>query len=82
MRLARDPPLRLRAPRRTQVELCKEQVEWTRQEKRTFLRHRVELRLAALYLETLDYAAALPLISECAPRSPALEFDSAPHADA
>ena len=56
------------APRRTQVELCKEQVEWTRQEKRTFLRHRVELRLAALYLETLDYAAALALVSECAPR--------------
>jgi len=43
-------------------------VEWTRQEKRTFLRHRVELRLAALYLETLDYAAALALVSECAPR--------------
>jgi 26S proteasome regulatory subunit N6 len=49
------------------VELCKEQVEWTRAEKRTFLRHRVELRLASLYLETQDYTAAIPLISACAP---------------
>ncbi len=47
-------------------------MEWTRQEKRTFLRHRVELRLAALYLETLDYTAALPLISECVSQSAAL----------
>ena len=71
-RAAPGPPAEARRPRRAQVELCKEQVEWTRQEKRTFLRHRVELRLAALYLETLDYAAALALISECAPppRSP------------
>jgi 26S proteasome regulatory subunit N6 len=44
-------------------------VEWTRQEKRTFLRHRVELRLASLYLETLDYTSALPLISACVPLS-------------
>ncbi len=49
------------------MELCKEQVEWTRAEKRTFLRHRVELRLASLYLETQDYTAAIPLISACAP---------------
>jgi len=42
-------------------------VEWSKTEKRTFLRHRVELRLASLYLETRDYSAALPLISECAP---------------
>ena len=41
---------------------------WTRTEKRTFLRHRVELRLASLYLETSDYTAALPLISECVAR--------------
>lgn len=45
-----------------QLELCKEQLEWARQEKRTFLRHRVECRLAALYLETKEYPAALALI--------------------
>ena len=45
-----------------QVELCKEQVAWARQEKRTFLRHRVELRLSALYLEMRAYQDALKLI--------------------
>jgi 26S proteasome regulatory subunit N6 len=56
-----------RAPFAEQVELCKEQVEWTKAEKRTFLRHRVELRLASLYLDTRDYSSALPLISACVP---------------
>jgi len=36
-----------------QVELCKEQVAWARAEKRTFLRHRVELRLSGLYLDKI-----------------------------
>eukprot|EP00898_Chlorokybus_atmophyticus_P003910 jgi/Chlat1/451/Chrsp103S01066 len=39
------------------------QVEWTRQEKRTFLRQRVEARLASLLLETKEFTAALTLIS-------------------
>lgn len=46
-----------------QLELCKEMVEWTRQEKRTFLRQRVEARLAALLMETKEYQAALTLIN-------------------
>lgn len=46
-----------------QLELCKEMVEWTRQEKRTFLRQRVEARLAALYMDTRDYQTALSLIT-------------------
>ena len=46
-----------------QLEVCKEQVEWAKAEKRTFLRQRIEARLANLYLETRDYAAALALIS-------------------
>jgi len=37
------------------VKLCKEQVEWARGEKRTFLRQRIEARLGTLYLETKDY---------------------------
>ena len=46
-----------------QLEVCKEQVEWARTEKRTFLRQRIEARLANLYLDTRDYTAALTLIS-------------------
>ena len=45
-----------------QVEVCEEQVAWAREEKRTFLRHRVELRLAALFLELRRYPEALKLI--------------------
>lgn len=45
-----------------QVEVCKQQVEWAKTEKRTFLRQRIELRLATLYLETKDYTASLALI--------------------
>ncbi|GFR51733.1 hypothetical protein Agub_g15503, partial [Astrephomene gubernaculifera] len=45
-----------------QVEVCKSQVEWARGEKRTFLRQRIELRLASLYLQVREYPAALALI--------------------
>ena len=45
-----------------QVEVCKEQVEWARSEKRTFLRQRIEARLANLYLGAKDFSAALALI--------------------
>lgn len=45
-----------------QVEVCKQQVEWAKTEKRTFLRQRIELRLATLYLETKDFKASLDLI--------------------
>jgi len=43
--------------------VCKEQVEWARAEKRTFLRQRIEARLATLHLGAKDYPAALALIS-------------------
>ncbi|KAL8157310.1 hypothetical protein AgCh_002129 [Apium graveolens] len=46
-----------------QVSLCKEIVEWTRSEKRTFLRQRIEARLAALLMENKEYAEALSLLS-------------------
>jgi 26S proteasome regulatory subunit N6 len=45
-----------------QVELCKEQVAWAKSEKRTFLRHRVELRLATLHLDMKSFQEALRLI--------------------
>jgi len=46
-----------------QISLCREMVEWTRLEKRTFLRQRVEARLAALLMESKEYSEALTLIS-------------------
>lgn len=46
-----------------QLEVCREQVEWARGEKRTFLRQRIEARLANLYLGGREYSAALALIS-------------------
>ncbi|KAK6125670.1 LOW QUALITY PROTEIN: hypothetical protein DH2020_040596 [Rehmannia glutinosa] len=46
-----------------QISLCKEIVQWTRAEKRTFLRQRIEARLAALLLENKEYSEALNLLS-------------------
>ncbi|CAD6260768.1 unnamed protein product [Miscanthus lutarioriparius] len=46
-----------------QISLCKEMVEWTHAEKRTFLRQRVEARLAALLLENQEYTEALTLLT-------------------
>ena len=39
-------------------------MEWARTEKRTFLRQRIEARLANLLLEMGDYSGALALISK------------------
>ncbi|CDF38083.1 unnamed protein product [Chondrus crispus] len=47
-----------------QVKLCKETIQWCRDEKRTFLRQRVEGRLAALYLSHSRYAEALKMITD------------------
>lgn len=46
-----------------QIALCKEMVQWTRAEKRTFLRQRVEARLAALLMESKEYTDALTLLT-------------------
>lgn len=46
-----------------QIELCRETIEWCRTEKRTFLRQRMEAKLASLYHHTKDYHASLGLIS-------------------
>ncbi|KAL0038687.1 hypothetical protein WJX79_003222 [Trebouxia sp. C0005] len=47
-----------------QLEVCKEQVQWAQTEKRTFLRQRIEVRLATLYLETKDYTSSISLIGK------------------
>ncbi|GAB4847897.1 26S proteasome regulatory subunit rpn6 [Ancistrocladus abbreviatus] len=46
-----------------QISLCKDMVQWTRAEKRTFLRQRVEARLASLLMENKEYSEALALLS-------------------
>ncbi|PSS28764.1 26S proteasome non-ATPase regulatory subunit like [Actinidia chinensis var. chinensis] len=46
-----------------QISLCREMVQWTRAEKRTFLRQRVEARLAALLMDSKEYSEALTLLS-------------------
>ncbi|KAK8317137.1 hypothetical protein V6Z11_A13G087600 [Gossypium hirsutum] len=46
-----------------QISLCKEVVQWTRAEKRTFLRQRVEAKLAGLLIENKEYSEALNLLS-------------------
>lgn len=46
-----------------QISLCREMVEWTRAEKRMFLRQRVEARLAALLMDSKEYAEALSLLT-------------------
>ena len=45
-----------------QIRVCKEQIEWARQEKRNFLRQRIEMRLANLLMEVEDYQPALQLV--------------------
>merc|ERR1719418_538823 len=44
-----------------EVQLCKECIEWAKEEKRTFLRQSLESRLVGLYFETERYHDALAL---------------------
>ncbi|KAJ1978556.1 26S proteasome regulatory subunit rpn6 [Dimargaris xerosporica] len=45
-----------------QIQTCKDSVEWSKSEKRLFLKQSLETRLAALYLENRMYTDALDLI--------------------
>ncbi|XP_037945934.1 26S proteasome non-ATPase regulatory subunit 11 isoform X2 [Teleopsis dalmanni] len=47
-----------------EVQLCKDCIEWAKQEKRTFLRQSLESRLIALYYDTGLYAEALQMGSQ------------------
>ncbi|KAF7271238.1 regulatory particle non-ATPase 6 [Rhynchophorus ferrugineus] len=44
-----------------EVQLCKECIEWAKDEKRTFLRQSLEARLVALYFDTGMFSEALQL---------------------
>ncbi|XP_005092362.1 26S proteasome non-ATPase regulatory subunit 11 [Aplysia californica] len=45
----------------SEVELCKECIQWAKDEKRTFLRQSLEARLIALFFDTKKYQEALQL---------------------
>jgi 26S proteasome regulatory subunit N6 len=47
-----------------QIEMCKDCIEWCKGEKRSFLRQRVETRLAGLYLVVNKYQDALELLGK------------------
>jgi 26S proteasome regulatory subunit N6 len=47
-----------------EVQLCKECIDWAKQEKRTFLRQALEARLIALYFDTGMFTDALQLGSQ------------------
>ena len=47
-----------------QMQLCRDSIAWCKAEKRSFLRQRVEARLAALLLESKMYTDALALLDE------------------
>jgi tetratricopeptide (TPR) repeat protein len=47
-----------------QIELCRDSIEWCRAEKRSFLRQRIESRLAALLLDAGEFNKALELLAE------------------
>lgn len=43
------------------ISLCKESIEWTKEEKRTYLRQALEARLISLYITAQNYSDALAL---------------------
>ena len=45
------------------IKLCEESIEWCKQEKRSFLRQRIEFRLASLFLDAANYAASTKIIN-------------------
>ncbi|KAJ4462202.1 putative 26S proteasome non-ATPase regulatory subunit 11 [Paratrimastix pyriformis] len=49
---------------RARIDMCKEWIGWTVSEERTFLRLRIEVTLASLYLEVKDYVPMRELIEK------------------
>ena len=47
-----------------QMSLCRESIEWCKAEKRSFLRQRIQTRLADLLLKSKQYTEALALLAE------------------
>jgi 26S proteasome regulatory subunit N6 len=47
-----------------QIDMCRECIEWCKEDKRTFLRQRVETKLAALLLAEKKYTEAIELLTK------------------
>merc|ERR1712002_1239661 len=47
-----------------EVEVCRDNIEWSKTERRTFLRQSLEARLVALFYDTAQYTEALSLGSQ------------------
>ena len=45
------------------ADLCHDCIGWAKKEERTFLKHRVETRLCAIYVEMTKYEEALALLA-------------------
>lgn len=64
VRLVLDAVSKVPGSVKVQVDLCKECIEWAKEEKRTFLRQRLETKLASLYIQTKDYNLSLALLAQ------------------
>jgi 26S proteasome regulatory subunit N6 len=53
----------LSAVQSVQVQICQDAIAWCSAEKRTFLKHRLQARLASLYVTLRQYTDALSLIN-------------------
>ena len=47
-----------------QMRLCRDAIEWCTAEKRSYLRQRIQARLASLLLDSKQYTDALALLTE------------------
>jgi 26S proteasome regulatory subunit N6 len=45
-----------------QMKLCEDSIEWCKEENRTFLRQKLELKVAQLYLDTSKFHDAIAII--------------------
>ena len=50
-----------------QADICKNIIDWCRREKRTFLRQRVEAKLASIWVDAKKFGAALVIVDELLP---------------
>jgi len=56
-----DMYLDINGPSEQQIKVCEDCIDWTRTEKRTFLRQSLEARLVGVYYDSANYSEALKL---------------------
>ncbi|KAF7456179.1 PCI domain-containing protein [Cryptosporidium felis] len=64
IRTLMDKLSRIPNTEKLQEELCLECIEWCKEEKRTFLRHRITARLATVYLSSSQFVKGLEYLEE------------------